>query len=245
MFYNIIQRTTRYFFAILFLITGFAFAFFVLQTGMERSEDSFYFNIWNMEMSSLVMSTGEFDFRGFFEAFDEDENKIIVVFSMILLFIMILFVTITMLNLLQAVIIQDYNSLIKDAYVQNLIFMSSYIHNMETMVHGLKYYSYIFRNLFSWVENSLKLEKVELFYCPCQHCSQECLQDTEAHIEPHFKQIIRGFNNILEYKTEQESIIEIKRKNEGEVQSIREEIKEVKNDLKSILSILQSRNNVG
>merc|ERR1719319_1125577 len=145
-------------------------------------------------MSSIIMSTGEFDFQDFFKAFDAKENKITVVFAMLLLFLMILFVTITMLNLLQAVIIQDYKSLMKDVYVQNLIFMSNYIHDIETLLHNCGIFSKVLHFLFPRVKNSVKLQLTEIKYCPYKLCCKECPQ--EKHIESHFNQIIQGFNQI-------------------------------------------------
>merc|ERR1719319_39530 len=169
-------------------------------------------------MSSIIMSTGEFDFQDFFEAFDTKENKITVVFAMLLLFLMILFVTITMLNLLQAVIIQDYERLMKDVYVQNLIFMSNYIHDIETLVYNGGIFSKVFHFLCPWVKNSLKLQQTERKYCPYKLCRKACPQ--EIHIDSHFNQIIQGLNQIVKQKKENnkedlfEKVVEVKRKTE-------------------------------
>jgi len=119
MFYNIIKKLVRYIIAMFLMIVGFAFAFMVVNYG--HSQDSFE-NPIKSSMMTLTMALGEFNFEDMYNAFEKDSTS--RGFAMVLLALLILFGTITMVNLFIAVIISDIGQLREDVYTQNLINMA-------------------------------------------------------------------------------------------------------------------------
>merc|ERR1712013_227596 len=119
MFYNIIKKLARYVIAMFLMIIGFAFAFMVVNYGHDQ--ETFESPIKSSIMT-LTMALGEFNFDDFYNTFKEDSTS--RGFAMLLLVLLILFGTITMVNLFIAVIISDINQLREDVYTQNLIHMA-------------------------------------------------------------------------------------------------------------------------
>ena len=97
------------------MILGHAFAFMVINYGIEK--DSFE-SPWKSFVMTITMALGEFQFEDLYNSFGVD--KISRTFAMFVLVSLILFGTITMINLFTAVIISDLNNLEKDVFVQNL-----------------------------------------------------------------------------------------------------------------------------
>jgi len=119
MFYNIIKKLARYVIAMFLMIIGFAFAFMVVNYGHDQ--ETFESPIKSSIMT-LTMALGEFNFDDFYNTFKEDSTS--RGFAMVLLVLLILFGTITMVNLFIAVIISDITQLREDVYTQNLINMA-------------------------------------------------------------------------------------------------------------------------
>ena len=119
MFYNIIKKLTRYLIAMFLMIIGFAFAFMVVNFG--HNQESFE-NPIKSSIKTLTMALGEYNFEDMYNIFKED--SISRCFAMILLVLLILFGTITMVNLYIAVIISHITHLREDVYTQNLINMA-------------------------------------------------------------------------------------------------------------------------
>ena len=119
MFYNIIKKLARYLFAMFLMIIGFAFAFMVVNFGHDQES---FENPIKSSIKTLTMALGEYNFEDMYNIFKED--SISRGFAMILLVLLILFGTITMVNLFIAVIISDITQLREDVYTQNLINMA-------------------------------------------------------------------------------------------------------------------------
>ena len=119
MFYNIIKKIARYLIIMILMIIGFAFAFMVVN---YRHEQESFQNPIKSLMMTFTMALGEFEFVDMYNDFGED--SISRGFAMVLLVILILFGTITMVNLFIAVIISDITQLHADVYTQNLINMA-------------------------------------------------------------------------------------------------------------------------
>ena len=97
------------------MILGHAFAFMVINYGIEK--DSFE-SPWKSFVMTITMALGEFQFEDLYNSFVD--HKTSRTFAMFVLVSLILFGTITMINLFTAVIISDLNNLEKDVFVQNL-----------------------------------------------------------------------------------------------------------------------------
>ena len=119
MFYNIIKKILRYVIAMLLMIVGFAFAFMVVNYGHDQES---FENPIKSSMMTLTMALGEFNFEDMYNTFKEDSTS--RGFAMLLLALLILFGTITMVNLFIAVVISDIAQLREDVYTQNLINMA-------------------------------------------------------------------------------------------------------------------------
>ena len=119
MFYNIIKILAKYLSAMFLMIIGFAFAFMIVNFGHDQES---FENPIKSSIKTLTMALGEFNFEDMYNIFKED--SISRGFSMILLVLLILFGTITMVNLFIAVVISDIKQLNEDVFTQNLINMA-------------------------------------------------------------------------------------------------------------------------
>jgi len=96
-----------------------AFAFMVVNYGHDQET---FENPIKSSIMTLTMALGEFNFEDFYNTFKEDSTS--RGFAMVLLVLLILFGTITMVNLFIAVTISDISQLREDVYTQNLINMA-------------------------------------------------------------------------------------------------------------------------
>jgi len=122
MFYNIIKILFRYMIAMFCMVIGHAFAFMVINFGHDmKSFDSPFKSV----VQTLTMALGEFNFEDLYNAFtDEGEAEDVISrnFAMILLILLILFGTVTMVNLFIALIMSDLQRLNSDVKTQTLVF---------------------------------------------------------------------------------------------------------------------------
>jgi len=117
MFYNIVKILFRYMSAMFCMVVGHAFAFMVVNFGHNmKSFDSPFKSV----VQTLTMALGEFNFEDMYNAFAED--VISRNFAMILLILLILFGTVTMVNLFIASIMSDLVKLNSEVYTQSLVF---------------------------------------------------------------------------------------------------------------------------
>ena len=122
MFYNIIKILSRYMIAMFCMVIGHAFAFMVINFGHDmKSFDSPFKSV----VQTQTMALGEFNFKGLYNGFadkGEAEDVISRSFAMILLILLILFGTVTMVNLFIALIMSDLQRLNSDVKTQTLVF---------------------------------------------------------------------------------------------------------------------------
>ena len=117
MFYNIIKILFRYMIALFCMVVGHAFAFMVVNFGHNmKSFDSPFKSV----VQTLTMALGEFNFEDLYDDFAGD--VISRNFAMILLILLILFGTVTMVNLFIASIMSDLEKLTSEVYTQSLVF---------------------------------------------------------------------------------------------------------------------------
>jgi len=127
MFYNIIKSNLMaYMQACLLLMTAFSLAFWIILEGHIKKEGvNFSSGFWVNLVMTITMSVGEFNTTSFYE--EIDENKIIKVFAMLFLIGLVIFSTITMVNLVMSAIIYDYGDMKKEVEIEHLYFIAEYI----------------------------------------------------------------------------------------------------------------------
>ena len=172
MFYNIVKKLFRYVIAMFLMIAGHAFGFMVLNYGHDQ--DSFE-SPWKSLVMTLTMALGEYQFEDVYIAFGEDRTS--RSFAMILLILLILFGTITMINLFIAVIISDLDNLKNDVFTQNLINMAQ----CSMLVEDL---------LPNFILKSMKM-KESITVCVHQLCdSNKCIgQELPEDLQPILQQL--------------------------------------------------------
>ena len=136
MFHIILRKIPAYFMAVLILVHGFSFGFWILESSLDCRDQSTSFTDYFMSgISVLMMSFGlaEFDFEGAFKYPTSapstklyDGATMTVVFSYILLCLMVLFICLGVLNLLLSTVIMDHKEGKKEVILCNLIFMAKY-----------------------------------------------------------------------------------------------------------------------
>eukprot|EP00092_Neocalanus_flemingeri_P054453 GFUD01064123.1.p1 GENE.GFUD01064123.1~~GFUD01064123.1.p1 ORF type:complete len:560 (+),score=125.62 GFUD01064123.1:420-2099(+) len=182
MFYNIIKKLVRYVIAMFLMIIGFAFAFMVVNYG--HNQDSFE-NPIKSTMMTLTMALGEFNFEDMYNTFKEDSTS--RGFAMVLLVLLILFGTITMVNLFIAVIISDISQLREDVYTQNLINMAQ----CSILVEEL---------LPSCILNKMRVED-KMVVCMHSLCPKGC---SGTKLSPHLKPVVDQLNEIAKLNSEEQ-----------------------------------------
>eukprot|EP00092_Neocalanus_flemingeri_P000315 GFUD01000337.1.p1 GENE.GFUD01000337.1~~GFUD01000337.1.p1 ORF type:complete len:560 (+),score=128.32 GFUD01000337.1:393-2072(+) len=182
MFYNIIKKLVRYVISMFLMIIGFAFAFMVVNYG--HNQDSFE-NPIKSTMMTLTMALGEFNFEDMYNTFKEDSTS--RGFAMVLLVLLILFGTITMVNLFIAVIISDISQLREDVYTQNLINMAQ----CSILVEEL---------LPSCILNKMRVED-KMVVCLHSLCPKGC---SGTKLSPNLKPVVDQLNEIAKLNSEEQ-----------------------------------------
>ena len=134
MFHIILRKIPAYFMAVLILLHGFSFGFWILESSLDCEDQSFT-DYFMSGISVLMMSFGlaEFNFDGAFKYPTSDPSTqlydretMTVVFSYLLLCLMVLFICLGVLNLLLSTVIMDHKEGRKEVILCNLIFMAKY-----------------------------------------------------------------------------------------------------------------------
>jgi len=177
MFYNVIKILFRTMIALFFMVLGHAFAFMVVNYGhnMKSFESPF-----KSVVQTLTMALGEFNFEDIYNAFTED--AISRNFAMILLIILILFGTITMVNLFIASIMSDLKKLESEVITQSLVFTA----HCSMLVDEL---------LPNCLLKKMRLEESKVYCvhdsCPAT-CRKEPLPAELSGLKEELKEIARG-----------------------------------------------------
>jgi len=181
MFYNIIKdKLLSYMKVCLLLITAFTLSFWVLLEGQLDSDHhpNFSTGFWVSQTITTTMSTGEFNTAEFYRSIKG--TPITKVFALIFLVVLICFITITLINLLVAAIISDYNALKEEVDEENLYFIAEYLIEVEKYQRRAE--KSLPESLFKFLYPSTLVNredfKVQEDYCPhliCNNCSMEPL----------------------------------------------------------------------
>merc|ERR1719244_63618 len=181
MFYNIIKIISRYVMNLIFMIAGFAFAFMIVNSKHEKSP---FKNAFKSIMTTLTMVLGEFNSADFYDSFGHDVTS--RTFGMFLLVLMILFGTLTMVNLFVVVIISDIDKLQNDVNIQNLVNMAQCGILMETLLP-------------SFMMEKLKVDS-KMVVCMHTLCNRKCVS---TKLPENFNNVKKRIEKICEKKTNQ------------------------------------------
>lgn len=178
MFYNILKnKFFSYMQVCVLLITAFSISFWVILEGQTKDGDgaSFSEGFWFSQVLTTTMSIGEFNTGSFYKSIQG--NGFTKVFAMLFLIGMICLITITMINLLVAAIISDFNKMKDEVEEENLYFIAEYIIEIEKYSRKLEdcILSVCGRKRYKTAET---WEQFKLKYCPhliCNECEMEPL----------------------------------------------------------------------
>lgn len=121
------SKLLSYMFVCLLLMVAFSMAFWIILDGhIEKNGKNFSTGFWIDLVYMVTMSTGEFN-TGDFYGDIQKASKEVKVFAMIFLIGMVILSTITMVNLLVAAIINDYEKMMEEVGMENLYFITEYI----------------------------------------------------------------------------------------------------------------------
>ena len=156
MFYNIINKLARYLIAMFIMVVGFAFAFMIINFGHDKES---FENPIKSSIKTLTMALGEYNFEDLYNIFEND--AVSRGFAMLLLLLLILFGTITMVNLFIAVVISDIGLLKEEVYVQNLINMAQSSIIVEEILPNC-------------ILQKMRIQR-EIRLCPHSLCPKNCI----------------------------------------------------------------------
>jgi len=178
MYYNIIKKTFRYVIAMGLIVVGFAFAFMVVNFGLDGD---IFGNPLKSIMTTLTMVLGEFNFGDMYDTFKDD--TISRGFAMGFLLFMIILGTITMINLFIAVIISDVDKLQNDVFYQNLVNMAANSIQVEALLP---------QNLLGRIEVKESVQLCGHTLCPST-CRGLRLQEVQAiaHINKEINKVLK------------------------------------------------------
>ena len=211
MFHIILRKIPAYFMAVLILLHGFSFGFWILETSLDSgNEERSFKDYWESGIFVFMMLFGltEFDLDGPFKYENlkfTKESYITVMFAYILIALMVLLLCLGLLNLLLSTIITDHDKSKEEVIIDHLIFMAKYAIWMDFSTklikkkicccHRLR--RFIDENITKHIEENHKAKLCMLTYCPKRIKSQgfgNCSYDTdhaEEHLEPHFDWVIK------------------------------------------------------
>jgi len=185
MFYNIIKsKLWAYMKVCMLLIVAFSLAFWVILHGhLKENGVDFSKGFWMNLVLTVTMSTGEFDTGDFYG--NIGENAVIKAFAMLFLIGLVILTTITMINLLVAAIINDYQIMKDSVDMENLYFITEYIVEVgeirRLIYHFIQKHNcgkiFILMRLCDTLEKMKDIKKMT--YCPHLICNSD-----ECKIEP-------------------------------------------------------------
>lgn len=193
MFYNIIKsKLWAYIKVCLLLMIALTAAFWIIIQGYMSSETAYFKdNFWfNLVLTSTV-TTGEFNTSSLHNALTE--NRIIKAFAMIFLIIVVVLGNITMINLLVATIINDYEKLKAEADIENLYFIARYIEvDKSTGGFARKFNNFFQQHVCFFLESCCSseepaLDELNMKFCPHFICNSESCSNEDKLPNPKHK----------------------------------------------------------
>ena len=204
MFHIILKKIPYYYLAILYLLHGFSFGFWILENKAASENDERSFNdYWRSGIEVLMMCFGltEFDFGGPFKYAGlkfSSGSSVTVVFSYILLTLMVLLVMLGLLNLLLTTLIKDHKETKDEVSLNSIIFMARYAIYLEDC-HGFwNTYCWLIAQIIHYGQNTLdeSKETKTARFCTRSYCPSEMMEAEDEkekvikHISPHFDWVV-------------------------------------------------------
>ena len=221
MFHIILKKIPSYSMAVIILLHGFSFGFWILEGNLSCSVGQNFNDYFMSSISVLMMSFGVADFN-FEGPFNYPEHKLTgdgistVIFAYVLLSLMVLLITLGLLNLLLSTIIVDHKEGARQVVLYNLIYMAKYAmwldysRKLPTKILRIVTFGYSSKEpciLQNYINKKVEVEE-SVKYCAVNFCPRLMLQgdgcsmfwrDTEEsssgdhghHFEPHFEWILR------------------------------------------------------
>ena len=143
MFYKVLKKISIYTVALVVVIMGFSCSFTILQYGTCSGGDgdngcgteTGFESSWKAFVRTLTIALGEFNFEdSIYSRFNDSQQYVSRAVSLMILVIMIFTVTITLVNLFIAVIINDRRNMKISVFKENLIYMAENIKLAETIL---------------------------------------------------------------------------------------------------------------
>ena len=209
-FHIILKKIPMYYLAIIYLLHGFSFGFWILENkaASEKEERSFN-DYWRSGIEVIMMCFGltEFDFGGPFKYTGlkfSSGSSVTVVFSYILLTLMVLLVMLGLLNLLLTTIIKDHKETKEEVILNNLIFMAQYAIYLEDCHRFWNKNCWTIARIIHCGQKTLKqFQKEETArFCTRSYCPTDVMEEEEKrekvvkHICPHFDFVVRNLMKI-------------------------------------------------
>ena len=210
MFHIILRKIPAYFMAVLILLHGFSFGFWILETSLDSgNEERSFKDYWESGIFVFMMLFGltEFSFEGHFKYENlkfTEERYITVMFAYILLALMVLLLCLGLLNLLLSTIITDHNQSKEEVIIDHLIFMAKYAIWMDFSTKLVKKICFcnglrkcIDEKITKHIEEDYIAKLCLLTYCPKRRKSQgfgNWSNDNyheDEHLEPHFAWVLK------------------------------------------------------
>jgi hypothetical protein len=235
LFHVILRKIPYYFMALLLMLIGFSYGFWVLERSFIEEKKNFP-DFGTSVVSVFVMSLGEFNFNDLYGEYDGHTSmlstKITAICMIILLLVMILFVCLGMLNLFLAIIIKGHRENREEVFTQNLIFMARYsitIQKTQTLFSTMKSWwprvcsgsggresvesrgnrtTTTPRLWWLWRSPSFQELDGKVKYCPRELCFLDKLENHPVHLENEFQWMLTGLKACVGYKEQDHSLAE-------------------------------------
>ena len=132
MFHLTLRKIPAHVFAVMYLLHGFSFGFWLLENRLaQEDEEQAFTDYWRSIITVVSMAFGltEFNFDGPFDYNHKEDDyggHINTIFAYILILLMVLLVLLGLLNLLLSSIIRDHKEMKASVDFMNIIFMAQY-----------------------------------------------------------------------------------------------------------------------
>ena len=222
MFHLTLKKIPAHVFAVIYLLHGFSFGFWLLENRLATAnEEQDFTDYWEsiIRVFSMAFGLTEFNFEGPFKYNVNKDNfgaRINIIFAYILILLMVLLVLLGLLNLLLSSIIRDHKEMKAEVAFNNILFMAQYAVWTDFYV-GL-WFRY-FPSVQRWIGSETKIRKDKtVWYCRLPFCANavknraklcnircHALQhsgniSTHRHMEPHFDWVLVELNRRPELK---------------------------------------------
>ena len=208
MFHIILKKIPYYYVAILYLLHGFSFGFWILENKAASENDDRSFNdYWRSGIEVIMMCFGltEFDFGGPFKYTGlkfSSGSSVTVVFSYILLTLMVLLVMLGLLNLLLTTLIKDHKETKDEVSLNHIIFMAQYAIYLEDCHKFWKAHCWMIAQIIHFGQKTLdQSNKTEIAkFCMRSYCPADMMEEEDEkavkHISPHFDWVVEQLTKI-------------------------------------------------